>query len=383
MKKNGAGTREYRKARGVSRRAACLPIFALLFLSTAHAQLRANAPTVSELTEMSLEQLSQIPVTSVSKKPQRLADAAASVYVITNEDIRRSGAASLPEALRLAPNLQVSRINASEYAISARGFATTTSNKLLVLIDGRAAYTPLFSGVFWNAQEVNLQDVERIEVVSGPGSTTWGTNAVVGVINVITRPATETLGGYVRLTAGDDERWAAARYGTPLGPNSAIRIHARHIEGDETHRADGTRVPDAWKRTKFGFRADGTSGINEWTIQGDAYEGEYQQAAPGSRTASGRSLLVSWDRAYGDGSSLHLQAYYDHTKRDHPTTFSEELDIFDVEFRHSVRPLGNHVLTWGMGYRTADDTVTNGASPPARPHRSLASRRQRRATPRR
>ena len=167
----------------------------------------AAAPAgARELADLSLEELANIEVTSVSRRAERLSEAPASIFVITHEDIRRSGATSLPEALRLAPNLQVARVNSSSYAISARGFNNSVGNKLLVLIDGRTVYTPLFSGVFWDAQDVMLEDVERIEVISGPGATLWGTNAVNGVINVTTRPASATQGALASLGGGNRER---------------------------------------------------------------------------------------------------------------------------------------------------------------------------------
>src|SRR5260221_3693740 len=169
------------------------------------------APGVQVLKDLSIEELSNIEITSVSKRDEKLSDAPTSVFVITSEDVRRSGATSLPEALRLAPNLQVARVSANEYAISARGFNGASANKLLVLIDGRSVYSPLFSGVFWDVQDVMLEDVERIEVISGPGSTLWGVNAVNGVVNVITRSADQTRGGLLTAGAGNREAQAALR----------------------------------------------------------------------------------------------------------------------------------------------------------------------------
>src|SRR5688572_9408547 len=182
----------------------------LLACVLAHA---AHAQTVAALADLTLEQLSNLTVSTVSGRDEPLSRAAASVYVISGEDIRRSGALSLPEALRLAPNLQVARPDANQYAISARGFNSTLANKLLVLIEGRTVYSPLFSGTFWEAQDVLLEDVERIEVISGPGATLWGANAVNGVINVITRRASETPGGLAALGAGKTQRDGACRYG--------------------------------------------------------------------------------------------------------------------------------------------------------------------------
>ncbi|HTA64018.1 MAG TPA: TonB-dependent receptor plug domain-containing protein, partial [Xanthomonadaceae bacterium] len=187
----------------------------------------ADEPSGGNLGDLSLEQLGNVDVTSVSRKSERLADAAASIYVITNDDIRRSGATSLPEALRLAPNLEVARVDASTYAISARGFNNALGNKLLVLIDGRSVYTPLFSGVFWDAQDVVLEDVERIEVISGPGAALWGANAVNGVINVITRSAAQTQGALVGIDGSGDRSDVVARYGGQLAADGFFRVYAK------------------------------------------------------------------------------------------------------------------------------------------------------------
>ena len=191
----------------------------------------------ADLVDLSLEQLANIEVTSVSRRAERLSDAAASIYVITADDIRRAGVNSLPEALRLAPNLQVARTSASGYAISARGFNNAIGNKLLVLIDGRAVYTPLFSGVFWDANGVILDDVERIEVISGPGATLWGANAVNGVINVITRPARDTQGVLLNAGAGNARVAGSARYGGKLGADGSYRVYARGFDRDNLRRA--------------------------------------------------------------------------------------------------------------------------------------------------
>jgi iron complex outermembrane receptor protein len=189
-----------------------------LCVAAAALALPAAAQQKSGLADLSLEELAELEVTSVSRRAERLIDAPASIYVITSDDIRRSGVTSLPEALRLAPNLQVARIDASQYAISARGFNNAVGNKLLVVVDGRTIYTPLFSGVFWDQQDVMLEDVERIEVISGPGATLWGANAVNGVINVITRRAGDTQGVLASATSGMQERGATIRFGGELGP---------------------------------------------------------------------------------------------------------------------------------------------------------------------
>jgi iron complex outermembrane recepter protein len=312
-----------------------------------------------ELSELTLEELGNVMVTSVSRREEPVFGAPASIYVITAEDIRRSGVTSLPEALRLAPNLEVARIDSSDYAISARGFNSSTANKLLVLIDGRSVYTPLFSGVFWDAQSVMLEDVERIEVISGPGGTLWGTNAVNGVINVITRSSRETTGALVSGGGGNLEKAVAARYGTALGENGNLRVYGRFFDRQHTERADGTAVPDDWNKSQMGFRGDWGDGSGLLTVQGDAYQGNIEQAAPGTTEISGANLLARWTRQFDGGSSLRLQGYVDHTARDIPGTFGEQLDIFDVELQHSWQARAHHVV-WGAGYRSARDRVDNG-----------------------
>ncbi|MGH8665321.1 MAG: TonB-dependent receptor plug domain-containing protein, partial [Burkholderiales bacterium] len=321
---------------------------------------------------LSLEQLLDIEVTSVAARPQRVAQSAASIYVIRQDDIRRSGATSLPEALRLAPNLQVAQGHASGYAISARGFNNSAGNKLLVLIDGRSVYTPLFSGVFWDVQDVMLEDIERIEVVSGPGGTLWGTNAVNGVINVVTRSAANTQGTLVSLGGGSIGADAAARYGGRLGEDGHFRIYAKHLDRGETVKASGGSVDDDWHKSQFGFRADWAHGGDRFSLNANAYRGSESQPAPGTITTgvpfalgkisiSGANMTGRWSRTLASGSSVDIQAYVDRTKRTVRPTFAETLDIFDVKFQHTLAAAGGHEWAWGAQYRYARDRVENSA----------------------
>ena len=318
----------------------------------------ATAP--SELTELSLEELMNVEVTSVSKKPERLSDAAAAVYVITREDIRRSGYTSIPEILRLAPNLQVARVSASTYAISARGFNSTSANKLLVLIDGRTVYTPLFSGVFWDVQDTMIEDIERIEIISGPGGTLWGSNAVNGVINIITRQSQDTKGALVNLGEGTEERGAGVRYGAKLGEDATLRIYGKGFYRDNTVRGDGTGVQDAWKKGQVGFRTDWGRGSDAFTLQGDGYTGTIAQVGD-NVSISGANLLARWNRALQDGSALKVQAYFDRTRRIVPGTFGELLDTYDIDAQHRFQWGTRNEIVWGGGYRLMHDAVTNSA----------------------
>lgn len=336
----------------------CIAIVAALTALAANAQ----SGTPSDLADLSLEELANLEITSVSRRAERLSDAPASVFVITGEDIRRSGVTSLPEALRLAPNLQVARVDSRQYAISARGFNNTIANKLLVLIDGRTVYTPLFSGVFWDAQDTLLEDVDRIEVISGPGATLWGANAVNGVINVITRRAADTQGTLLVAGGGNLERGLAARQGGKLGADGAFRVYGKISDRDHTSRANGTSVPDSWDSGQAGFRADWGTAAGAFTLQGDAYRGTIDQAAPGDIRISGANLLARWARQLAGGDRVQVQAYFDNTEREIPGTFAERLNIFDVEFQHALRVGSQHSVIWGGGHRRADDHVSNTAA---------------------
>lgn len=308
---------------------------------------------------LSLEELGDLRVTSVSKKEQRLVDAAAAIYVITEEAIRRSGARTLPEALRLAPNLQVAQATANTYAITARGFNSTSANKLLVLIDGRAIYTPLYSGVFWDAQDVVLEDVDRIEVISGPGGTLWGANAVNGVINVITKRANASTGDLVRAMGDNAGYRAIVRHGaTSHEGSAAYRLYAKIDQGKNTSRVNGTDTQDGWDRAQVGFRTDGS----DWTVQGDAYSGTTDQVAPGHQVSAGANLVARWVKTAADGASLRIQTYFDRTMRDVPGTFSETLNTLDLDVQYSLPDAGGKQTIWGGGYRVSDDQVGNTAA---------------------
>jgi iron complex outermembrane receptor protein len=334
---------------------------AVVFVAAA-AQVAAQSATLADL---SLEELGAIRVTTVSRTPERIADAPASVFVITSDDIRRSGATSLPEALRLAPNLAVARADSVQYAISARGFNNAVGNKLLVMIDGRTVYTPLFSGVFWDQQDVLLADVDRIEVISGPGATLWGANAVNGVINVITKPAGDTQGALVSARAGDLERQAAVRYGGPLGTSGAFRAYVQTTALDRTHLASGAGGLDEWQRAQAGFRADWQRDDDRLTLQTDAYSGRSQDRGTilniplGRIEVSGANILARWTRELGGGRELQVQSYLDRASRDDFLFFRPTADIFDIELQHTI-PLGRHDLIWGGDYRRSSDDIRTG-----------------------
>jgi iron complex outermembrane receptor protein len=343
------------------------------------------------LEDLSIEELANIPVMSVSKRPERLQDAAAAVFVITADDIRRSGAATLPEVLRLAPNLHVARINGYSYSISARGLnqsGNSYSNKLLVLIDGRSVYTPLFSGVFWDAQEVLLEDVERIEVVSGPGGVLWGLNAVNGVINITTRSARDTQGSLAVLQVASDGATASYRYGGTLENGIAWRAFGKTTRREDSELAGGAPVDDAYRRSLVGARADWERGQDRFSLIGNAYRGRFDQPAPGEIAApgvpatlgrvrsDGVNLTARWERSLEDGASLMAQAYFDHTLRRADPLFGERLYTTDLQFQHTLAPFGPHRVVWGASYRSSRDRVDNSptvAFLPARTTQQWAS----------
>ena len=329
--------------------------------------LGAAAPV--DMAELSIEELANIQITSVSRRPEALSEAAASVFVITADDLRRAGVTSLPEALRLAPNLQVAQVNAASYAISARGLngsSATGPNKLQVLIDGRSAYSPLFSGVFWDAQDVLIDDIERIEVISGPGGTLWGVNAVNGVVNVITRSAGETHGALAVLGAGSRGADAAFRYGS-----GNWRVYGKHLWQRHTELGSGGPVDDAREQSQIGFRADWQRGDDLLSVDGDAYHGHSGQPAPGVLAVSGIDLALqdiitsgvhlngSWRHALAGGGALTLQAAAERSLRSALPTFSEAINLIDAQLLHTLPALGAHRLVWGASYRRTWDEVGN------------------------
>ncbi|MCM5678786.1 TonB-dependent receptor [Schlegelella sp. S2-27] len=321
-----------------------------------------------DLADLSLEQLRDIVVTSVSRRDEPLSRAAASVFVISSDDIRRSGATTLPEALRLAPTLDIARADANQYAISARGFNNVLANKMLVMIDGRTLYTPLFSGVFWEVQDVLLEDVERIEVITGPSTALWGTNAVGGLIHVITRRAQDTQGSAALVHGGTGERGAAVRHGGRWGDNGHYRLYFKQHDRRHTEKADGEDVRDASDGGQAGFRADWELAGDRLTLQGDLYRVSIEQA-PGLRKASGGNLLGRWRRQIDARSHALARVYFDRTRREQPalflgreSRFDETLDTVDVVVQYALHHGGRHELLLGAGYRRARDDVDNPAA---------------------
>src|SRR6266581_2668929 len=323
----------------------------------------SSSPASRTCKSLSLRRLSREACGRCSIRPERLSQSASAIQVITQDDIRRSGAASLAEALRLASNLLVAQVDSRQWAISARGFNGTTANKLLVLIDGRTVYTPLFSGVFWDVQEVPLQDIDRIEVISGPGATLWGANAVNGVINVITKDAKDTQGFLLSGGGGTEQRdFGSVRYGGALGATARARIYGRGFGRDGTALPNGQDAAEDWHLEQGGFRVDWeASNSNRATLQGDLYDGRIAQDSGGDIAVSGGNVIAKWSHPLSEGSSLAAHLYYDRTDRDIPGVFGEDLDTYDVDLQHRARVGTRHEVVWGLGYRLINDRVVNSS----------------------
>ena len=339
-----------------------LPAGLALGPTPARAQPEEPLPPLRILKEMSLEDLMNIPVISVSGTPEKLTEVASAIQVLTREDIRRSAAKRLPEALRLSPNLQIAQANAHDWAVSARGFNgaplanNTLADKLLVLIDGRSVYTPLFGGVFWDVQNVLLEDVDRIEIVSGPGGTLWGANAVNGVINVISKSARETQGLYASASAGTFlQDHIALRYGARLDSGLYCRVYGQRYDYRHTELADGSTGMDQWNLTQGGFRLDHyANDANTFTLQGDVYGG--RENASGSVRVDGQNLIGRWAHRFSEREELTAQVYFDRSWRQLTTVgFSDQLSTFDFDLRHHFRAGKRHRILWGAGYRLMQD----------------------------
>jgi len=346
----------------------------LALLALPAAALASVTPPL-DMADLSIEDLANIAITSVSKKPQRLAVAAAAVFVITADDIRRAGAVNIPDALRLAPNLQVGQLSTYGYAISARGMNGSNNsapNKLLVMIDGRSVYAPLFSGVYWDVQDVVLEDIERIEVISGPGGTLWGVNAVNGVINITTRRAADTRASLLSVLGGERGAVASFRQGGGSA-DSAWLVYGKYVDLRHTALASGARVDDARQQSQVGFRADVARGADQFSVHGNAFASDSEQAQPGAisagqplvlgpLTSSGVNLTGAWMRTLADGGQLSLQGYLDHSKRRAVPTYAETLDIADLQFQYAMAASGPHTVVWGANLRTSWDDVDNSAT---------------------
>jgi iron complex outermembrane receptor protein len=335
--------------------------------------VNASTQILDQLTELGLEELMEIDITSFGMKPQAVFRTAAAVFVITPEDIRRSGATSIPELLRMVPGFEVARINAHKWAITSRGFNGSFATKLLVLIDGRSVYSPLSSGVFWDEQDTFLEDVERIEVVRGPGGSLWGANAVNGVINIITKNSRKTQGTLVSMGAGTEERgFLGLRYGGALSEQAHYRFYVKASERDGGFDNQIRGTHDDWSKKQAGFRLDWENGLKDrLTLQGDLYSGKagevlsspllsppYKLTETTDIKISGGNFLTRWQRQTPQGSTLNFQAYYDRNERDNGR-LSAKYDTVDLNFFHNWKWGRFQEITWGLNYRLTHDELSD------------------------
>jgi len=317
-----------------------------------------------DLKRLSIEELAELDVTSVSRRIERLAEVAAAVSVIRQDDIRRSGVVSLAESMRLGDALDVARYDGRTWAVSARGFAISTANKLLVLMDGRSLYSPLFSGTFWDVQDTFLGDIDRIEVIRGPGGTIWGANAVNGVINIITKEASATRGNAAGFAVGSEERLiVAARHGGRLGESGNYRVFGKYRRRGANVFATGEPAEDELQLGQGGFRLDSNDrSSSRWTFQGDAYRGTEGLFDRDDTDVFGGNLLARWVKRYAANSDLQVQTYYDRTYRKVPLQFEETRDTFDVDVQRRVPLRERHDVVFGGNFRvsTGEDIGSAG-----------------------
>ena len=333
----------------------------------------APEAAASDYLTLGLEDLMNMTVTSVSRKSQPVSDAAAAVFVITQDDIRRSGVTSIAEALRMAPGLEVARIDANKWAISSRGFNGRFASKMLVLFDGRTVYTPLWSGVFWDRQDTMLEDIDRIEVIRGPGAALWGANAVNGVINIITRTSGDTLGTLVTAGGGSSEKaFGAARFGRELGEDASIRFYGKYTNRAGMDDLAGREANNGWTALRGGFRLDSEpSSQNSLTLQGDIYQERLQETyldiAPNLGNFNytdpifGANLLSRWKHTFSETADLALQLYYDRTNMQ-LAVVDEKRDTFDIDFQNRFALSSGQEVVWGGGYRYSHDRIASPTS---------------------
>ncbi len=345
----------------------------IMFCLFVNLTIAGEESTENQYLSLSIEDLVNLEVTTVSRRSQKLTEVASAIYVITQDDIRRSGATSIPDALRMAPGVQVERVATDKWAVSVRGFNGLYSNKLQVLMDGRSVYNPLFAGVVWENQDTLMEDIERIEVIRGPAATMWGANAVNGVINIITKRAADTQGFFLRAGGGSFERgFLSARYGGKINEETPFRVYAKGFTRDNTTSLSGENIHNQWHSGRGGFRLEHTRGIDQFLLQGDIFynsvgdtlsQGILNQSASslnGLRgNQSGGNIRFRWDRVYSDQSSIRFQTYYDRTRYHFLPIGNSDVESFDVDFQHRFKILKRHNVTWGANYRLYHNKVSD------------------------
>ncbi len=328
-----------------------------------------------ELLNLSIEDLLNVEVISTAKKAKSLNDSPAAIFVISQDDIKRIGATSIPEALRIAPGLDVSQVDANKWAVSARGFNGRFANKILVLIDGRNTYTRTFAGTYWENQDVMLEDVERIEVIRGPGATLWGANAVNGVINIITKHTSKTQGGLLAVGGGTEKQgFGALRYGSELNENTTARAYAKGFKIGENHHQTGNKAHDDWSKVQGGFRIDSQPTTQDsLTIQGDMYHNSINQntiraslSAPyvhitdENMSTLGGNLLIRQQHTFSSTSDYSLQAFYDYYGSEY-SIYGDQRHSLDIDFNHRFALLNWNDIVWGASYRYSNSHLTSSS----------------------
>jgi iron complex outermembrane receptor protein len=344
----------------------------ILSLGNGNSQEPQEPPRQKDLTELTIDELMNVEITTPSRKEQKLIDTPSAVFVILPDDIRRSGARSIPEALRMAPGLEVAQLDASKWAISCRGFNGRFANKLLVLMDGRSVYTPIFSGVYWDVQDPLLEDIERIEVIRGPGATMWGANAVNGVINIITKPAQATQGGYAEGGVGTNLRdFGGVRYGGELGDDAHYRAYGKYLD-----HAGFDPGHDNWWMARAGFRTDWKANDTQTiTAIGDVYEGRegervtipsltppFSESFDQHLPIRGGNLLARWTLKSPGGSVANVQTYYESTVRSGGALLFEHRDTADVSADHRFSTWSGNELLWGGEFRFTRDHIRGSST---------------------
>jgi len=338
------------------------------------AVLSADTGSLQRLKNFSLEELADVEIAITGKSQQRLRDIPAAVYVLSKEQIRDSTATNIPDLLRLVPGLHVAQMDANKWTVSSRGFSSRITNKLLVMIDGRSIYSPLFGGVMWDQQNIMLEDIERIEVVRGPGGTVWGANAVNGVINIISKHADDTQGSLASVLIGTEKNIVSLRQGGKAASGVSYRFYAKHRDHEESASLDGSSATDDWQDSQLGFRVDWSASKNQQlTLQGDIYQGDLSEriTVPSTATAGfteplddkiktkGANLIGKWQQTNDEGDSQHLQVYLDHVQREQ-WIISERRSIFDIDYQYSQGDYGLHRFMFGIGYRYTTDKLPAG-----------------------
>jgi iron complex outermembrane receptor protein len=338
-------------------RVCLLSVLCACAITSAFAAPEPRQPDQEQLKLLSLEELMRIDVTTATRRAEPVGETAAAISVITGDDIRRSGVTTIADALLLADGVHVARFNNGTWAISSRGFNANTANKLLVMVDGRTVYSPLFTGVFWNTLDYILEDIDRIEVIRGPGATLWGANAVNGVVNIITRHTRDTLGTYASVSSGnEDPAITELRYGGTAGGAQTWRVYGKFAARDSQKFSTGGSSLDARRRGQAGFRLDGgAAGAATWLVKADAFQSSDDLADRADGEFTDLGLQARWSTPLANGSRLDVQSYVRHEYRRVPNQLTHRLDVVDVDAQHALTLAARHNVVWGGGARVNTD----------------------------